>query len=227
LQELTFEIPLNEDDQIRFPTGLLEQATILYLFRFGAGGYSLICQIQTKDWDAYEKETSSTPHGVRQKFSVRRLGNRSGATLLQVSGKWFDGSEAAGSRGRRLLDFFSSMERTSIYSLTTPSVSKDMIRITVAAQPRTINQLLNGLQELNIPYKIRSRGRLAARNVSVLSELTQQQGRTIRLAHTMGYYDIPRRTGTEELAKIMGMDKATVGEHLRRAEKNVFDKLLS
>ena len=32
---------------------------------------------------------------------------------------------------------------------------------------------------------------------------------------------------TEGLAKILGMDTATVGEHLRRAEKHVFDGLLS
>lgn len=43
----------------------------------------------------------------------------------------------------------------------------------------------------------------------------------------MGYYEIPRRTSTQDLAKMLEMDKATVGEHLRRAEKNVFDKLIT
>jgi len=40
----------------------------------------------------------------------------------------------------------------------------------------------------------------------------------------MGYYDIPRKTSTEELARVMGMEKATAGEHLRRGEKKVFNR---
>jgi len=57
--------------------------------------------------------------------------------------------------------------------------------------------------------------------------MTLQQMRVLRLAHTLGYYEIPRKIGTAGLASILGMDKGTVGEHLRRAEKHAFDDLLA
>jgi predicted DNA binding protein len=41
----------------------------------------------------------------------------------------------------------------------------------------------------------------------------------------LGYYEIPRRQKTEDLARILDMDTATIGEHIRRAEKHVFDEL--
>jgi len=43
----------------------------------------------------------------------------------------------------------------------------------------------------------------------------------------MGYYDVPKKARVEDIARLLGMDKGTVGEHLRRAEKHVFDHLLS
>jgi predicted DNA binding protein len=43
----------------------------------------------------------------------------------------------------------------------------------------------------------------------------------------MGYYDVPKRTGVEEIAQLLGKDKGTVGEQLRRAEKHVFNRLLA
>jgi predicted DNA binding protein len=51
--------------------------------------------------------------------------------------------------------------------------------------------------------------------------------RVLRLAYAEGYYDIPRTVSTELLARLLRMDKGTVGEHLRRAEKNLMDFLMT
>lgn len=119
------------------------------------------------------------------------------------------------------------MERSSYYALGTPSISGNAIRFSLVTEAEKIGKLLNGLERLNIPHKVNKLGKLRGQSESLLSGLTSQQARVLKLAHTMGYYEIPRRTSTQDLAKMLEMDKATVGEHLRRAEKNVFDKLIT
>jgi predicted DNA binding protein len=47
------------------------------------------------------------------------------------------------------------------------------------------------------------------------------------LAYVEGYYNVPRKISTEQLANLLGMEKGNVGEHLRRAEKNLMDFLMT
>ena len=54
--------------------------------------------------------------------------------------------------------------------------------------------------------------------------LTKEDG---RLAYVEGYYDVSRKISPEELAKLLKVEKGTVGEHLRRAEKNIIDFLMT
>jgi predicted DNA binding protein len=42
-----------------------------------------------------------------------------------------------------------------------------------------------------------------------------------------GYYDYPRRVNSEQLAEIVGISKATVVEHLRKAEGRLMETLLA
>ena len=62
---------------------------------------------------------------------------------------------------------------------------------------------------------------------SPIDRLTVQQMRVLRLAYAEGYYDIPRTISTEQLACLLKMEKGTVGEHLRRAEKNIMEFLMT
>jgi len=42
----------------------------------------------------------------------------------------------------------------------------------------------------------------------------------------MGYYDVPRRTDSEMVAKALELDKSTVVEHLRKAEKRLLKQVI-
>ncbi len=59
-----------------------------------------------------------------------------------------------------------------------------------------------------------------------LAALTDVQLRALTAAHQLGYYEIPRKASTEDVAKALKMHKGTAGEHLRRAERHVFAELL-
>lgn len=56
--------------------------------------------------------------------------------------------------------------------------------------------------------------------------LSDRQTEAIRAAWADGYYDVPRRTTTTELAAAMGVDRRTFEEHLRLAEEKVVGALV-
>ena len=60
----------------------------------------------------------------------------------------------------------------------------------------------------------------------VLANLTERQREFIVQAKRYGYYDYPRRINSGELAKRVGVSKATVVEHLRKAEGRLIACLL-
>lgn len=61
----------------------------------------------------------------------------------------------------------------------------------------------------------------------ILSVLTDKQREIIVQAKKHGYYEYPRRINTEKLAKKLGIGRATLVEHLRKAEARLVEHILS
>ncbi|SFL27348.1 hypothetical protein SAMN04487950_3174 [Halogranum rubrum] len=59
-----------------------------------------------------------------------------------------------------------------------------------------------------------------------LPTLTERQREVLKTAFDAGYYEIPRRTTTEEIATSVGVERRTAEEHLRRAENKILDALV-
>lgn len=59
------------------------------------------------------------------------------------------------------------------------------------------------------------------------SQLTQQQQAILQSAIERGYYEIPRDVSCEEIGEEFGLAGATVGEHLRKAERAIMQDLVS
>lgn len=55
----------------------------------------------------------------------------------------------------------------------------------------------------------------------ILPQLTKRQRTVLKTAIDAGYYEIPRRVTTSELAEEVGLARRTTEEHLRRAEKKL------
>lgn len=56
-------------------------------------------------------------------------------------------------------------------------------------------------------------------------KLTDRQGRIVRKALEMGYFEYPRRIRQKELASACGVASSTLAELLRRAERNILAAL--
>jgi hypothetical protein len=60
----------------------------------------------------------------------------------------------------------------------------------------------------------------------VLDSLTHRQRQVVRTAYEMGYYEVPRRVSTADVASELDLDQSTVSEHLQRAERNLLTHVL-
>jgi len=61
---------------------------------------------------------------------------------------------------------------------------------------------------------------------SPLSKLTGKQLETLLLAYKSGYFDNPRKVTLRELAEMLNLSPSTVKEHLRKAQRKIFEELI-
>jgi hypothetical protein len=159
---------------------------------------------------------------------VKVLGKeRSGVQILEVSGMWQVLANPEGQAGSLAVDFLMSVDEKPIYSTGNPSFNGQMLRVSLVTEEETITQLLEGMKRAGVPFRVASLGRPRVREGWAMDGLTARQVDVLRLAHFMGYYDVPKKARVEDIARLLLMGKGTVGEHLRRAEKYLFDHLLS
>jgi hypothetical protein len=62
---------------------------------------------------------------------------------------------------------------------------------------------------------------------SPLNKLTEKQKKVLMAAYKLGYYDIPRRINSENLARELNIGSSTLGEHLRKAERSLLIHILA
>lgn len=60
-----------------------------------------------------------------------------------------------------------------------------------------------------------------------LDSLTNRQREVLVAAHERGYFEVPRQATAEDVAEALDLDRSTVSEHLRRAERNLISTVLS
>lgn len=61
---------------------------------------------------------------------------------------------------------------------------------------------------------------------TLLGELTKKQSFALLTALYRGYYEIPKRVSTDEIAKSLGLPRTTFEEHLRKAESKAMKALM-
>lgn len=86
----------------------------------------------------------------------------------------------------------------------------------------SINESLMGIEDLSAYLELLSIGEYNGRN-SGRDTLTERQRQILSAAFEHDYFDIPRGVTADELASEFDLDKSTVLEHLRRAERNLLE----
>ncbi|MHA1136044.1 MAG: helix-turn-helix domain-containing protein [Candidatus Thorarchaeota archaeon] len=88
-----------------------------------------------------------------------------------------------------------------------------------APSQKAFSQMLSNLKERFTSVKIERVRRFPSGMTSPL--LTRKQSEAIALAFSHGYYEIPRETEIEPIAKYLGIKRVAMQERLRRAERAI------
>ncbi len=92
---------------------------------------------------------------------------------------------------------------------------------------KQIKKYLENLEKSPVHYKVVSIMDARFPPRSPLARLTEKQREVLLSAYKFGYYDLPRRIGSEELAKKFGLVKSTFVAHRRKAERRLLKEMLS
>jgi hypothetical protein len=76
-------------------------------------------------------------------------------------------------------------------------------------------------------FKILGLTSIDAKGESLLSKLTTRQKQTLLTAYALGYYDVPRRISSDDLSRHLDVDKSTIVEHLRKAERKLIGAIIA
>jgi predicted DNA binding protein len=105
-------------------------------------------------------------------------------------------------------------------------LSEEKMVVTFTADNRAIKKLLEKVNLLGTIEHISFQPATFS-EYTLLSCLTERQKQVITTAKKSGYYDVPRKTSTEELSEKLGISRATTIEHLRKAEHRIISSILA
>ena len=144
--------------------------------------------------------------------------------MIRIRGLWHERSSSRGGRIRGTFRRLRRLEQSRrLFAPRLPVLWGDSIRFRVIGELPALRWLQQVLKEVRIEYRIHRVHPLEEEATSPLETLTAPQRTTFLLAHSLGYYNVPRRTGTGQIAYELNLNRGTVGRHLRRAEKHLVD----
>lgn len=222
MRELTIELPLS-GPAAQYLIELLKHSTSISFAKARAKGLRLICHVPSS---ASRLLIDSIAADESSRIQLVVLDSDGSTDLLQISAGW-EALISGEGRTDNILRMIRSAARKPIYITSDPVFRRGMLRISFVAEEKTILNLKKEIERFDSPIKVVRLAPSRGTEITPLSDLTARQASILRLAYSMGYYDVPKRARVEDIARKLGMDKGTVGEHLRRAEKHVFDRLLT
>lgn len=105
-------------------------------------------------------------------------------------------------------------------------VSDGKLKFSYLGNEQQIKAFLEGIDSVGVHYKIRLLSDLNFSPISPLNQLTEKQREVLITAYNAGYYDIPRRATSLEVAEKLDLADATVVEHLRKAEQRLIKQIM-
>jgi predicted DNA binding protein len=109
---------------------------------------------------------------------------------------------------------------------STPTIiSQDKITATMIGENENLNKFINSLKEEKMNIINLTITKAAYHKHDLLSILTEKQRDILSVAHKNGYYDYPKKINGQQLAEKTNISKATLVQHLRKAESRLMDEL--
>ncbi len=100
------------------------------------------------------------------------------------------------------------------------------VRFSFLGSEKQIKDFMQKIDAIGIRYRVILLSDANFAPNSPFNELTEKQQEVLMTAYRLGYYDIPRKITSEDLAKKLGLVDSTVVEHLRKAEQRLIRQIL-
>ena len=213
MRRLVVEISQDEISKFSPSAELLEKIEsleIIYHLRFDKDGFAGICRIKVKD----------------SNLDLRRLVGVGGLVRLELLSDEKDEHIVYMETRTRNMAWFRGPDSPEVY-LCPPIEFKDRkLKLTFVGNLNEIKKLLARAEKVGQKFKILSMTDARFSPDSILHVLTEKQRKILSLAYTNGYYDVPRKIDSEELAQMLKIVKSTLVEHLRKAEKRLITDIM-
>jgi len=213
MRRLVVEISQDEISKFSPSAELLEKIEsleIIYHLRFDKDGFAGICRIKVKD----------------SNLDLRRLVGVGGLVRLELLSDEKDEHIVYMETRTRNMAWFRGPDSPEVY-LCPPIEFKDRkLKLTFVGNLNEIKKLLARAEKVGQRFKILSLTDARFSPDSILHVLTEKQRKILSLAYTNGYYDVPRKIDSEELAQMLKIVKSTLVEHLRKAEKRLITDIM-
>jgi hypothetical protein len=128
--------------------------------------------------------------------------------------------------GPSLTPFLSSRGIGHGYLFPPIGIDDGKLKFSFVGSQQQIKGFMEGMDRMGIHYRVVLLAGINFLPNSPLNQLTDKQREVLTAAYKLGYYDIPRKTTSQELADVMNMADSTFVEHLRKAEQRLITHLL-
>jgi hypothetical protein len=191
---------------------MVEVVEAMKCFKCDREGFALICKIRFLN-------KNMTTNGLLTGGAIKEA-----ETLYREN----DGSETV---------FIAGGFETSLRGLPRPAkyfsagapefIDTNRMKVAVVGEEKEIQKLLQHVGKSRTAPKVLSLTRLGAKPETPISLLTAKQRQAMLAAYGLGYYDVPRRISSEDMARLLKIDKSTLAEHLRKAEKRMIKGIIA
>lgn len=129
----------------------------------------------------------------------------------------------------RLIEVIKQMMNKSDLNLIldTPNISsKERFVMSLIGDQQSLTSFIEGIKKIGTIVKTSFLKPVYQGN-NLLSCLTNKQKEILIQAKNFGYYEYPRKINSEQLAKHINLGRATVIEHIRKAESRIMNQILT
>jgi hypothetical protein len=105
-------------------------------------------------------------------------------------------------------------------------VKDGKVKFSFLGNETQVKGFMEGMDTIGLHYRVILLTDADFSPISPLNQLTQKQQNVLLEAYKAGYYDIPRKINSEQLANRLGLVNSTVVEHLRKAEQRLIAHML-
>lgn len=192
--------------------GKVRSLELLHFLKFDRKEIAAVCRVSFKDADSKVEDLLDISHVAKVQLLEREEG---GSCMILVRWRPKPGSL-----------IFNHIETGGGYMVSPFEFHNGKFKIAFLGNQKQIQNFLERLEERGLSYRVVSAMDASFLPDSPLNCLTDKQRNILVSAFKLGYYDLPRKINSDQLANQLNIVNSTLIEHVRKAERRMLAEML-